>query len=655
MFGGGGNLTSGLSQTVSLAMQMRALRNQENEALQQDAQYISQRANSLTPTQLPFFLDEVGLAEQRWGSRWPKHLAQTSWNATPSIPASAAGAVNATRPSPGYGSFAAEEADLNSSQSVNLARTGGAYAEQSLNEVANMVRGQRDVQQQQGPPKPFYQDTSGMGFLANPEGIVMAPNAPKEIQNTWGKWESQIRQAAKEAGIDPRLLAAVVARESGGDPNARSEAGALGLAQLMPATAESLGVTDPADPMQNLRGGAMYLKQLSDKYQGDLPRTLAAYNFGMGNVDSGKAYPMETRKYVQDVSSWYAGFDLDGVGKEATGHLEAVSGADTSTSGDPLLVASQRWTQAIREYGTQGAIEVMKPAFGYLDQSFQQRLASAKSAVDRGKVVDDQVKLGEQLLKDAFFGEAGMNLEDPEGMLAALFPQDRAIFRRMQAEMLKNIGAMDNSGVEISGAKAFLMAVDEFGGPSGMYDMNNAKSMEVFSSIARPWMVSVGEQLAKQPDRSDWVMRVDSYDNKLFMANKPDPGIVYEINEWDAFRTGTDNEPLTPSRAEQDNRSAQVEPAALNPASTAYSLEGASRRMGNEASNQALAAGRRSQRTSGMTPASAPLSPTAALSFFAPQNVDPNVWRNLPASNWWNRRSGPTPSGPGGFLAGGRR
>lgn len=119
-------------------------------------------------------------------------------------------------------------------------------------------------------------------------------------------WAPQIQQAAQEAGIDPRLLASLVWAESNFRADARSHAGAIGLAQLMPGTAAGLGV-DPHDPMDNLRGGARYLAaQLRRFGREDL--ALAAYNAGPGRVAQAGGVPAiaETRAYVPRVLSYYA-------------------------------------------------------------------------------------------------------------------------------------------------------------------------------------------------------------------------------------------------------------------------------------------------------------------------------------------------------------
>lgn len=116
-----------------------------------------------------------------------------------------------------------------------------------------------------------------------------------------GNLNEMIQKAAKQTGVPSNILAALVHAESGGNPNATSSAGAIGLAQLMPGTARALGV-DPYDPWQNLVGGARYLKQQYDKF-GDWGLALAAYNAGPGAVQKYNGIPpyKETQNYVAKV------------------------------------------------------------------------------------------------------------------------------------------------------------------------------------------------------------------------------------------------------------------------------------------------------------------------------------------------------------------
>jgi soluble lytic murein transglycosylase-like protein len=109
-----------------------------------------------------------------------------------------------------------------------------------------------------------------------------------------------LQQAACEAGVPFALFDALVAQESRYDVRARSSAGAIGLAQLMPATARYLGVANPWDPLQNLRAGARYLRWQYNRF-GSWALALAAYNAGPGNVEKYRGIPpfRETREYVR--------------------------------------------------------------------------------------------------------------------------------------------------------------------------------------------------------------------------------------------------------------------------------------------------------------------------------------------------------------------
>lgn len=111
-----------------------------------------------------------------------------------------------------------------------------------------------------------------------------------------------VATAACEVGVPVRLFDALVAHESRYQPFARSPAGAMGMAQLMPETASHLGVTDPWDPVENLRGGARYLREQLDRY-GSWHLALAAYNAGPGNVEKHGGIPpfSETRSYVRTI------------------------------------------------------------------------------------------------------------------------------------------------------------------------------------------------------------------------------------------------------------------------------------------------------------------------------------------------------------------
>ena len=128
-----------------------------------------------------------------------------------------------------------------------------------------------------------------------------------KVQSSRPAANGLFEEAAQMHGVDARLLAAIAGRESAMNPNAVSPVGACGLMQLMPATARILGVTNIFDPRENVFGAARYLRKLLDMYDGDLDRTLAAYNAGPGAVQRYNGVPPypETLAYVKNVRARY--------------------------------------------------------------------------------------------------------------------------------------------------------------------------------------------------------------------------------------------------------------------------------------------------------------------------------------------------------------
>lgn len=148
--------------------------------------------------------------------------------------------------------------------------------------------------------------------ISNKFNALKAANINSEIPNVdrnapKAQILSMIDKVAKKHGVDEKLVRALVRQESGFNPNATSHCGAMGLMQLMPSTAKSLGVTDAYNPVQNVEGGVKYLKSMLNKYNGNVILALAAYNAGPGAVDKYGSVPpyAETQNYVKSILANY--------------------------------------------------------------------------------------------------------------------------------------------------------------------------------------------------------------------------------------------------------------------------------------------------------------------------------------------------------------
>jgi soluble lytic murein transglycosylase-like protein len=156
-------------------------------------------------------------------------------------------------------------------------------------------------------------------ILESATQIVVVPEAytGKPLYQIADKilYDRMVNKIARTYGVESALLHAVISVESRYNPKAVSKAGAIGLMQLMPETAKRYGVVDPHDPLQNLRGGARYLRYLLKKYNNDRNLALAAYNAGEASVakygNQIPPYP-ETTEYVPRVMGYYRKYLVKG-------------------------------------------------------------------------------------------------------------------------------------------------------------------------------------------------------------------------------------------------------------------------------------------------------------------------------------------------------
>jgi len=151
---------------------------------------------------------------------------------------------------------------------------------------------------------------SWLGGLRYLHDVSASINQHRPEQKSDGTAQSDVTNriidcASEKYGVDANLIKAVIKAESDFDTKATSDRGAMGLMQLMPETAQELGVKNPYNAVENVMGGTRYLKMLLDRYGGDTNVALAAYNWGMGNIERNPGrMPEETKTYIARVTKY---------------------------------------------------------------------------------------------------------------------------------------------------------------------------------------------------------------------------------------------------------------------------------------------------------------------------------------------------------------
>ena len=240
--------------------------------------------------------------------------------------------------------------------------------------VLNQIQGMSDYSSYTG------QTTSGGRSFADIYNIMLGQNTAGNsavteraavIETGSTSMDAIFEEAASLYNVPLNLLKAMGKAESGFDANAVSPAGAQGVMQLMPATARSLGVEDPFDARSNIMGGAKYISQQLEKYNGNIDLSLAAYNAGSGNVAKYGGVPpfKETRNYIQRIKG-YMNSDL------TTGKTVESANAETGISGANAFLNGLKTIRSENDTSNSGTYSLSQENAQYLVDMMRLRMVS---------------------------------------------------------------------------------------------------------------------------------------------------------------------------------------------------------------------------------------------------------------------------------------
>ncbi len=243
-----------------------------------------------------------------------------------------------------------------------------------MSNVLNQIQGMSDYSSYTG------QTTSGGRSFADIYNIMLGQNTAGNsavteraavIETGSTSMDAIFEEAASLYNVPLNLLKAMGKAESGFDANAVSPAGAQGVMQLMPATARSLGVEDPFDARSNIMGGAKYISQQLEKYNGNIDLALAAYNAGSGNVAKYGGVPpfKETRNYIQRIKG-YMNSDL------TTGKTVESANAETGISGANAFLNGLKTIRSENDTSNSGTYSLSQENAQYLVDMMRLRMVS---------------------------------------------------------------------------------------------------------------------------------------------------------------------------------------------------------------------------------------------------------------------------------------